>query len=76
MKYELRNKVIQITQTEQQRENKLGEEMTAPGTWKMITKHSIFMSSEPQEERRKGTGLINSHRCQVKIPNLAEDIAY
>lgn len=62
MKYELRDRVTQIIQPEQQRENKLGEKKTALGTRKMITKHSIFMSLEPQKEKRKRTGLLNSQR--------------
>lgn len=61
-KCELGDRVIQITQPEQQRKNKLGEKKTAPGTWEMIIKQSTFMSLEPQKERRKRTGLLSTQR--------------
>ena len=52
---ELQDRTIEITQSEQQRENRLKKMNRASGICGTITKDLIFMSLESQKEKRKKT---------------------
>lgn len=54
---ELKDKIIEITQYEQQRENRLEEKKNkASGNRETINKRANFVSLESEEERQKRVG--------------------
>lgn len=54
---ELKDRIIEITQSEQCRENRLKKMNGISGTCEIITKDLTFLSLESQMERRQKAGL-------------------